>query len=138
MPRRPSGDGKTTRRLPDGTMLIPSRYAAVLFEATRAWSAARGNPAWLGDLLLGLHDAATTPCVSHVGHGAVDSVGAPSKWTEHGVMSVREAAESLGVSMRTVRRMLDEGRLTGTKVGPRSLVVDADSVAAAVNERGAA
>lgn len=39
------------------------------------------------------------------------------------------AAQSLGVSTRTIRRYIAEGALTGYRLGPRLLRVDAGQVA---------
>lgn len=42
--------------------------------------------------------------------------------------SLAEAAEVLGVSVRTIRRMVSEGRLTGYRIGSRMLRVDLNDV----------
>ncbi len=51
-------------------------------------------------------------------------------------ISVREAARRLGVTTRTVQRMIRDGRLEGWKLNPElpssPYVVDADSVGAQI------
>jgi excisionase family DNA binding protein len=42
--------------------------------------------------------------------------------------SIPTAAEYLGVSPRTIRNWIREGRLTGFRAGPRIIVVDRDEV----------
>jgi excisionase family DNA binding protein len=47
-------------------------------------------------------------------------------------ISTEEAADFLGVSKRTVRRWIDQGQLTGYRVGPRYIRVDANEVETAM------
>ena len=50
---------------------------------------------------------------------------------EHGgrrYETLGDAAERIGVSEKTIRRWIAEGRLTGYRVGPRFLRVDVDEV----------
>lgn len=54
--------------------------------------------------------------------------GSPSVTTFPKLISVRLAARMLGVSVRTIYRYVDEGRLRATRLGPRTLRVYADSV----------
>jgi len=45
------------------------------------------------------------------------------------LISVKDAAEFLGVSQRTIRRMIDDGRLTGYRMtGSRFVRVDFNEV----------
>jgi len=45
-------------------------------------------------------------------------------------MTLKEAAEFYGVSERTLRRRIAEGKLPAFRVGPRSIRVTAEDVAA--------
>lgn len=46
--------------------------------------------------------------------------------------STEDAAAYYKVSKKTVRRWIDEGRITGYRVGPRYIRVDLDEIEAAV------
>lgn len=43
-------------------------------------------------------------------------------------LSIQDVADQFGVSTRTVRRYISEGRLTAHRVGPRLIRLDADQV----------
>ncbi|WP_082956781.1 helix-turn-helix domain-containing protein [Mycolicibacter sinensis] len=43
-------------------------------------------------------------------------------------ISLQEAAETYGVSTRTLRRYISAGRLTAYRIGPRLIRLDADQV----------
>jgi excisionase family DNA binding protein len=45
-------------------------------------------------------------------------------------LSLKEAADMFGVSERTIRRRIAEGKLPAYRVGPRSIRVTAESAAA--------
>ena len=49
-----------------------------------------------------------------------------------GLITLADAAERLGVSVRTVRRLIGYGYLPGYRIGPRVLRVHRDDVEAAV------
>ena len=53
-------------------------------------------------------------------------------------VSQREAAEYLGVTDRTVRQMIADGRITGYRSGPRLVRVDLNEVDAAMKPFGGA
>ncbi|MGV0991097.1 MAG: excisionase family DNA-binding protein [Mycobacterium sp.] len=42
------------------------------------------------------------------------------------IISIAEVAKELGVSPRTVRRYISDGRIIAYRVGPRLLRIDAD------------
>ena len=44
-------------------------------------------------------------------------------------ISMVEAAETYGVSIRTIRRYIADGRITAYRVGPRVIRLDPDQVA---------
>lgn len=43
-------------------------------------------------------------------------------------LSLQEAADTYGVSTRTLRRYISAGRLTAYRIGPRLIRLDADQV----------
>lgn len=47
-----------------------------------------------------------------------------------------EAAEYLGVTTRTIRQMIADGRLTGYRLNPRFIRVDLDEIDAAMTPIG--
>ena len=51
---------------------------------------------------------------------------------------IAEAAEYLGVTTRTIRQMIADGRLTGYRNGPRVIRVDLNEVDAAMEPFGGA
>lgn len=54
------------------------------------------------------------------------------------LISVASAAELLDVSQKSIRRRIAEDKLTGYRVGPRSLRVNLDEVLALARPLGAA
>ncbi len=50
------------------------------------------------------------------------------KRTARQLVSIEQAAEELQVSTRSVRRYLSQGLLTGVRVGPRLIRIDAESL----------
>lgn len=52
--------------------------------------------------------------------------------------SIAQAAEYLGVTTRTIRQMIADGRLTGYRSGPRLVRVDMNEVDAAMQPFGGA
>jgi excisionase family DNA binding protein len=50
--------------------------------------------------------------------------------------SIADAAEYLGVTPRTIRQMIADGRLTGYRNGPRLIRVDLNEVDAAMEPFG--
>jgi len=52
-------------------------------------------------------------------------------------LSIAEAAHLLGVSPRTVRRYIAEGRIRGIRVGPKMLRVDRDELDKLIQPAGA-
>jgi len=48
------------------------------------------------------------------------------------LIDLHQAADQLGISPRSVRRKISAGALTGYRLGPRSLRVDADEVEALI------
>jgi excisionase family DNA binding protein len=53
-------------------------------------------------------------------------------------VSIGEAAEYLGVTTRTIRQMIADGRLTGYRSGPRLIRLDLNDVDAAMVAFGGA
>ncbi|BDB43322.1 MULTISPECIES: helix-turn-helix domain-containing protein [Mycobacterium] len=53
-------------------------------------------------------------------------------------LALNDAAEYLGVNPRTIRRYIADGRLTGYRVGPRLIKVDADELDALLQPIGRA
>jgi excisionase family DNA binding protein len=51
-------------------------------------------------------------------------------------LKLSEAAEYLGVTDRTIRNMIADGRLTGYRCGPRLIRVDLNEVDAAMSPFG--
>lgn len=49
---------------------------------------------------------------------------APALWGRRAYVSLAQASEHVGVSERTIRRWIADGRLAGYRVGPRLLRVD--------------
>lgn len=49
--------------------------------------------------------------------------------TPHGV-SIARAAESIGVSQKTIRRAISRGEIQARRLGARMIRIDADSLAA--------
>lgn len=59
----------------------------------------------------------------------------PSSRTENGAprwVTIAEAADTLGVDPRSVRRMIKDGRLRGYQAGPRLIRLDLHEVNAAL------
>lgn len=54
----------------------------------------------------------------------------PTDVVQHRYLTLAKAAEWYGVSTRTLRRRISEGKLKAYKVGPRSIRVRAADVAA--------
>ncbi|PWN00980.1 DNA-binding protein [Nocardioides silvaticus] len=52
----------------------------------------------------------------------------PSANTGRRFESIPSAAEYLGVAPKTIRRWIDDGRLTGFRAGPRIIVVDRNEI----------
>jgi excisionase family DNA binding protein len=48
------------------------------------------------------------------------------------VITIEEAAETYGVSTRTIRRYISSGRITARRLGPRLIRLDADEVRAQI------
>ncbi len=57
----------------------------------------------------------------------------PRKW-----ISQQQAAEYLGVTTRTIRQMIADGRLTGYRSGSRLIRIDLDEIDAALQPFGGA
>ena len=72
-------------------------------------------PAWLGQLARELHAAAT----NRLDLPPLESLARP---VERLTMTKQEAADRLGVSERTVHRLISDGRLNVLRVGRRVLV----------------
>ncbi len=51
------------------------------------------------------------------------------------LLSRREVAERLGVSVQTVGRLIDSGSLRAIRIGPRSIRVEAESVISLVKAK---
>ena len=54
---------------------------------------------------------------------------------EKELLSRREVADRLGVSVQTVGRLVDAGSLNGVRIGPRAIRVTAESVIRFVKAR---
>lgn len=65
------------------------------------------------------------------------SVSVPSS-TQRRWANQNEAAEYLGVSTRTVRQMIADGRLRGYRNGPRMIRLDLNEIDAAMTPFGGA
>lgn len=53
-------------------------------------------------------------------------------------ITLREAADYLGVTERCIRQMIADGRLTGYRAGPRLVRVDLNEIDAAMQPFGGA
>jgi excisionase family DNA binding protein len=53
-------------------------------------------------------------------------------------VKIREAADYLGVTERTIRQMISDGRLTGYRSGPRLVRLDLNEIDAAMTPFGGA
>ena len=53
------------------------------------------------------------------------------------LISIVQAATTLGVSVKTVRRMIARGDIRAIRVGPRLIRVDAEALGGAFRELGA-
>ena len=62
----------------------------------------------------------------------------PNRATRRRYAKLGEAAEYLGVTDRTIRQMIADGRLTGYRSGTRLVRVDLDEVDAAMQPFGGA
>jgi excisionase family DNA binding protein len=51
-------------------------------------------------------------------------------------ISIRTAAEHLGVTTRTIRQMISDGRLTGYRNGPKLVRLDANELDASMQPFG--
>jgi hypothetical protein len=115
-----AGDDYVTR-LPGGAVLLSSELAR--FDVARALAAVEraaqangaGLPPRLQHLAAVLRDSLSGSPVSAVGHADDRSDAGPAPWGASQLVDAATAAGLLGTTPRTVRRMLEQGRLAGHK-----------------------
>ena len=60
-------------------------------------------------------------------------MASPTRYTQRRnaaptLVSMQEAAQTVGVCVKTLRRWISDGRLTGYRLGPRAIRIDLDEL----------